>query len=127
MVLVLVLGGGLGWIVHRANVQRRAVEAIVKAGGRVSYDWQYSDGKMAPPTARSPWPKRLVDALGPDYFDDVVHVAIPCDPKNLAKVKVDDALMAHVGQLKRLDHLGLIESQESNARGSGRSEAWNGF
>ena len=38
MVLVLILGGGLGWIAHRARVQREAVAAIEKAGGKVDYN-----------------------------------------------------------------------------------------
>ena len=40
MILVLILGGGLGWIVHRAKTQRVAVAAIEKAGGWVRYDWE---------------------------------------------------------------------------------------
>ena len=36
MALVLALGVGLGWFVHRAQVQRDAVAAILRAGGRVS-------------------------------------------------------------------------------------------
>jgi hypothetical protein len=28
MVLVLIIGGGLGWVIHRARVQREAVAAI---------------------------------------------------------------------------------------------------
>ena len=33
IVFVIVIGAGLGWIVHQAHVQRDAVEAIKKAGG----------------------------------------------------------------------------------------------
>jgi hypothetical protein len=33
MVVVLVTGGGLGWVIHRAQVQRDAVAAIKHAGG----------------------------------------------------------------------------------------------
>ena len=74
MAFVLAIGVGLGWVVHRARLQRQAVEAITKAGGRVFYDWQVPGDKLAPPNAASLWPKRLVDALGPDYFDDVTWV-----------------------------------------------------
>jgi hypothetical protein len=35
IVLVLVVGAGLGWIVHPAHVQRDAVAAITMAGGLV--------------------------------------------------------------------------------------------
>ncbi len=36
MVLVLVCGGWLGWVVHRARVQKDAVAAIERAGGGIS-------------------------------------------------------------------------------------------
>ena len=38
MVVVLVIGGGLGWVMQRARVQREAVAAIRRAGGSVLYD-----------------------------------------------------------------------------------------
>ena len=40
MTLVLILGSGLGWIVHRARVQREAVGAIYRASGSVVYESQ---------------------------------------------------------------------------------------
>ena len=48
VVLVLVIGGWLGWIVRSARIQREAVAAIEKAGGRVKYDWEWSGGKQIP-------------------------------------------------------------------------------
>jgi hypothetical protein len=42
IVLVIVVGCWLSWVVHRARVQRDAVNAIMRVGGRgtvVSYDW----------------------------------------------------------------------------------------
>jgi hypothetical protein len=48
IVLVLVTGGWLGWIVHRARVQREAVVAIERAGGMVWYDWQWKNGSDIP-------------------------------------------------------------------------------
>jgi hypothetical protein len=44
--LVLLIGTGLGWIVRSARIQRDAVEAIVKSGGAVKYDWEYKDGRI---------------------------------------------------------------------------------
>ncbi len=40
MIVIGIVGGGLGWIIHRAQVQRDAVAAIGRAGGFVLYDWQ---------------------------------------------------------------------------------------
>ena len=111
MVAVLILGGGLGWVAHRARVQRLAVEAIKKAGGTVLYDWQFPGGK--PPVGKapvSPWPKPLVDALGPDYFDNVVGVFLATrPPKSAALVPLDESLMAQVGRLGHLKQLGLLD------------------
>src|SRR5438045_3013968 len=70
IVLVLVLGGGLGWIVHRARVQGEAVAAIRRAGGSYYYDWQYTNRKSGP-FARPRWPDWLVARIGDDYFGHV--------------------------------------------------------
>ena len=48
IVVVLVVGGWLGWIVRGARIQREAVAAITRAGGRVAYDWERRDGKDIP-------------------------------------------------------------------------------
>ena len=39
MLVVLAVGGCLGWWLHLAGVQRQAVAAIRGAGGRVRYEW----------------------------------------------------------------------------------------
>jgi hypothetical protein len=41
MILVLIIGGWLAWMVRRAQLQRNAVEAIVRGGGSVEYDWEW--------------------------------------------------------------------------------------
>ena len=76
IVAVLVIGAWLGWIVRSARIQREAVAAITKAGGTVTYDWEWKNGKSTP--GGKPWaPKRLVDLLGVDYFGHVTQVAYP--------------------------------------------------
>jgi hypothetical protein len=95
MVLVLIVGGGFGWIVHEAQVQRSAVTAVKRSGGSVSYDWQRTLGRAEP----RPWgPKWLVDRIGVDYFGNVVEVW-------LAGPSIQDAeaALAHVGCLHRLE------------------------
>lgn len=99
MVLVLLIGGGAGWVVHRARVQKEAVAAIEQAGGRVVYDWAWKDGHPAPRGAKPAWPKRLVDTVGPDYFGNVVAV--------YPAKSTDDTLMLHIGQLRSLQLLNL--------------------
>src|SRR5262245_47525071 len=106
MILVLVLGGTLGWFVRRAHVQRDAVTAIVRSGGGAYYDWETRelsrwDGSRLShdPKGKSPWPKWLIDALGPDYFG---HVRIVYVQKGDA-----DAVMKFVGRLRYLDSLSV--------------------
>jgi hypothetical protein len=82
MVLVLVVGGLLGWTINRARRQQRTVAWIVKSGGSVTYDdrnW-YRDfdlefrGSYPYPDKVSWAPEWLVDRIGIDYFHRVVRV-----------------------------------------------------
>jgi len=100
MAFVLVVGGGLGWIVYKARVQHDAVEAIQRAGGRVVYDWESQNHKPW-------WPKRLADRIGVDYFGSVVSVHLHARPP----IQGIDSLMAHVARLDRVESLMLAESR----------------
>jgi hypothetical protein len=94
LVLIVVIGGWLGWIAHSARVQREAVAAIEKAGGWSAYDWEWRDGSRIP--NGKPWgPKWLVDFIGVDHFGSVVAVGLP--------QVASDAVMVHVGHLSRLE------------------------
>jgi hypothetical protein len=130
--LVLILGGWLGWTVHRARVQRAAVAVIERAGGQVLYDWQWKDNA---PIQGRPWaPGWLVDRLGIDYFGhvtrvDLVHRGRPEAESALSSVErlgrlqdlcihtssVDDADLAHVTGLKDLRRLILYRTQVTDA------------
>jgi hypothetical protein len=48
MVFLMVVGVGLGWIVHQAHVQRDAVAAIKETRGAVRYDWEFRNCKALP-------------------------------------------------------------------------------
>ena len=111
MVTVLAAGGGLGWLVHRANVQRRAAAAIAKAGGSVYYDFQLTPGRPLWPGAPSAWPKWLIDAVGVDYFHGVVGFAFGPHARKDADALPTDALMAQVGRLDRLSVINLDNAQ----------------
>jgi internalin A len=96
MALVLIVGGVLGWFMHRVTVQRDAVKAIVAAGGNVKYDFEQ---KVAPlsPIGTAPRPNWLVEHLGVDFFADVTSVTIGT-PQT-------DAILFHVGSFGRLERL----------------------
>ncbi len=118
MIIVLGIGGVLGWVVHRAHVQRDAVAAITtpRRNTRVSvyYDWQFVAGqgdKAAKPqgpkwmrealgkfdgAAKPRGPKWMREAFGPDLFDTVVNVHIEGD-------NVDDELLENVGKLHSVE------------------------
>jgi len=75
IVVVLLVGGCLGWIVRSARIQREAVAAITKSGGSVNYNWEeWKNGVLVP--GGRPWaPRWLVDLLGVDYFGHVTCVS----------------------------------------------------
>jgi hypothetical protein len=98
MIIVLLLGGMLGWVVHLAHVQRDAVAAIRAGGGDVTYDWQLkrlpNGNARFDPKGRPRAPKWLLDHLGPDYFGHVEFISV--GRRN------SDAVLKRVGQLDKL-------------------------
>ena len=103
MAVVLVLAVVLGWVVHRANVQRDAVAAIVRTGGSIRYEWQRVPGVGWDLKDGPGWRKWLVERLGVDYFGNVV----------IAKLgkQVTDAEMAYVARLARLESISIANGE----------------
>jgi Leucine Rich Repeat (LRR) protein len=90
IVLVLVIGAWLGWTVRRAQVQRKAVAAIERAGGHVAYEVPFANGQFIRPYAPF-WLRSMVDVFGIDYVGHVVRVQLPPE--------FSDTDMVHVGRL----------------------------
>jgi hypothetical protein len=90
LILVLVLGGGLGWVFRLAHAQRDAAAVIKEASGYVRYDWELKDEKRW-------WPEWLAKIAGVDFFGHVVHADIASGESN--------TVLAHVGHLRRLQQL----------------------
>lgn len=106
MALVLVLGGGYGWVVHQAQEQRDGVAAIKKAGGDVVYDWQRQLVREP-----GPWgPRWLVDWIGVDYFGNVVEVFLAG-----TRIQGAEEALAHIGHLRRLEALWLAPPTMTDA------------
>src|SRR5262245_35219340 len=93
LLLVLLLGGGLGWIVQRAQIQRDAVAAIRQAGGSVTYDWQRRTSSI--PNGKFWWPIRTAAHVGSDFLGNVIQVQLTR--------RATDAELIHVGRLSRLE------------------------
>ncbi len=110
MVLVLIIGGGLGYFVLRAKTQREAVLAIERAGGQVWYRWpEFAESFPLIGFKTPPWPVRWLSRhLGPDYFDSVIRVYLG--------EGAGDAEMAHVA---RLSHLEVFYNNNSNVTDAG--------
>jgi hypothetical protein len=121
LVIVLIVGCWLGWMVRSAQVQRDIVKTIRRAGGSVWYEWEWKNGRVvngAKPPAL-PW---LVSQIGIDFFGNVVAVQINEREPTIRLVQsfesirgiyqrdgliVSDATLARLGDLKRLEFLGL--------------------
>jgi len=100
LALVVLLGVGLGWVVQQAERQRKAVEAIRKAGGIVRYDYEMDEGGNAEP----PVPTWLMRLVGDDYFADVAAVGY------VRREGIDDVLLEHIKGLTELEFLLLHET-----------------
>jgi hypothetical protein len=105
MVLVLIVGGSLGWFIHRATVQRDAVRAIEAAGGTVRYDFEQTPSILTP--SKPPGPKWLVHLIGIDFFANVTSVSFRTSQKNTIAYTPPqtDAIFADIGRLPRLERL----------------------
>lgn len=115
LLLVLLASVWLGWIAHRARVQRRAAAAIMGAGGEVSYENQFrristTAGHFrlrAAPNEHPMISRWLVKTFGIDYVSTVWRAQI--------KDTVDDDLLASIGQLSDLEELEVIGGSGTNA------------
>jgi hypothetical protein len=106
MIVVMVLVGvWLGWVVRLAHNQRDAVAAIERVGGRVSYDWEWSDGIYFP-GGKPRAPRWLTDLIGVDYFGHVTSV-------RLNRFETS-SIISQVGRLARLQRLRLVEPSFSD-------------
>jgi Leucine-rich repeat (LRR) protein len=121
MIIVLGIGGVLGWVANRAQVQRDAVAAITtprrNTRGSVYYDWQFA-AAQGDKNAKPRGPKWLRDALGPDMFDTVVIVTIEGD-------NVDDEFLENVGKLRGVEKVDLVGHSAPDLTPAGMAQLCN--
>ncbi len=126
MLVVLAVGGCLGWWLQLARVQRQAVAAIQVAGGRISYEWDVP-GKPGTPG----WRRWVAEHVDVDLTSNVVQAWLSprCGEAELAQVaqfhrleslsvdgaNVTDAGMASLGRLTRLRFLYLEDRPITDA------------
>jgi hypothetical protein len=92
MLIVLAVGGGVGWVGYRARVERDAFEAVTRMRGRVYFDWQWTHG-VPRSSAQPGW---LTRHLGPGYFEHIVSIVGP---------DFNDEVLAQIGRLDRVEWL----------------------
>ncbi len=76
MILILLIGGAIGWALHTARQQREAIAAVRAAGGQITYDYQSEFILTGPGGTRSPRteptaPRWLRSWLGDELFQSV--------------------------------------------------------
>ena len=116
MVAIVILGAFLGWRVNRANIQRKAVAEVVKAGGFVNYDFAYENGQTKSTT--TPWtPDWFRRAVGEEYFQEVTTISfrVPGGEDPVPPPRVTDDTLAALGQLDRLEDLRLWKMPVTDA------------
>ncbi len=107
LLLVLICAIGSAWVaprLQRAQYQKTAVEAILKDGGVVWYDFEVNAEGNHIGSAERPGPAWLRKMLGDDFFAAAVY----------AEAKTDSSL-EHIGDLSQLEGLALMNSRVSDA------------
>ncbi len=126
ILVILAVGGCLGWWLERARVQRKAVAAIRAAGGWITYEWDVPGALSAPG-----WRQWVAEHVDVDLTSNIVRASLSpsCGDSELALVaqfdrlesldvrgaNVTDAGMASLRRLTRLRSLYLADGPITDA------------
>jgi hypothetical protein len=102
MLVILAVGGGLGWWLHLARVQRQAVAVIRGAGGRISYEWDVPGDPSAPG-----WRRWVAEHIDVDLASNVVEAWL--------SPSCGDVELAQVAQFDRLESLDVRGANMTDA------------
>ena len=95
-----------GWWEYSVGTQRESVWAIQRIGGIVYYESQWQNGQPVFGTRKSRLPERIVNLLGPDFFESVVAVHLSRRGR-----RTTEDVMIHIGRLRNLQFLALDDPQ----------------
>ncbi len=130
MVLVLVVGGGIGWFAHRVERQQRAVAAVQRIAGHVLYDFEWHDDELTL-DGKSWAPDWLIKRIGRDAIHNVTVLEFQRAPSdvdlmvvehlpalehlNIWGTGVTDAVMPRSASLGRLKHFDFRDTAITDA------------
>jgi Leucine Rich repeat len=114
MIVVLIAAIPCAWLrskIEQKRQERQTVEAILKSGGDVKYDYQ-----TASPPATAPGLGWLRSMLGEDFFSEVVSVSIYDDFfKQLLWPNAADSQLTRIKDLSHLESLYLSRTNTTDA------------
>jgi hypothetical protein len=92
------------------------VDAIQRAGGSVTYDWEWGNYNpyILNTNGKPRAPKWLADRVGVDYVANVISATL-VSRQSKAPESADDETMVHVGRLRRLKSLRLSGTEITDA------------
>ena len=113
----------MAWTVNRATGQRKAVQWVIAAGGKVEYDFQReADGTLIK-DAKPPGPRWLRERIGLDYFANVTKawISVPkrdeTSPANHRATSYShDSQISDIAPLANLKHLEHLTLSNTNVR-----------
>ena len=120
MVVVLIIGGGLGWFAYRVRVKRMAIAAIKRDGGRIDYDDQFASDKTIPPPPGGRKTSWLERQTGDELFRDVTRVIFYSPPAGKPEARPTAETIAALARLGRLEVLTLRDPTPEATTALGR-------
>jgi hypothetical protein len=111
LIVTAIIGGALACYTHRVYRPRQTVSWISDLGGSVKYDYQKASSDHAnvfDPKATEPGPAWLRDAIGNEFFQDVVMIDVAGKP-------ITDMDLAELKKLPKLENLNLSNTRVTSA------------